>query len=260
MIDYHVHSNFSDGERSVFDIIDLAVEKGISRLAVTDHFDAYDESLKGREKTMAQLMEHFEQIREYAEEKRNQGNTIEVLCGIETCTGMDGRLRLPEGCEAACDIIITSPHYVEGKFSFCPGEYFLDEYWEAYKKKLLAMASGPGDVLGHPEGYLPIKPMLGEGTTYESRQQICREISQRYFDEAFIDALGERLAESGKAYELHGATGTPREWVAERLRDRGVVFSAGSDAHAVNILGKNERAMELIHRLGLKVWDGRKQN
>lgn len=247
MIDYHVHSTFSDGEKTVEELIDLAEKLGLSRMAITDHFDAFDPFLTGRRASDKELLAHFDRIRAYAKGKR-----VTVLCGIETCTGMDGELRVSKACRDACDLIITSPHYVEGGFHFEKGRYFNDAYWEAYKRKLLHMASGPGDVLGHPMGYLPIKPMLGDGTTYESRQEICREICARYFDWEFIMELGARLAASGKACELHGATGTPDESTVKRLHGQGVRFSIGSDAHAVNILGKNERAMELVNRLGLK--------
>lgn len=258
MIDFHVHSTFSDGEEGIEAIIDLAVQKGITDLAITDHFDPYDKALSNRDKTGKELLEHFERIREYTAWK-NKNCRIRVLCGIETCTGMDGRLRLSEECREACDIIITSPHYVEGDYPFQKGEYGLDAYWEQYKKKLLAMAAGDGDVLGHPMGYLPIKPMLGENTTFWSRQEICRTICERYFDREFVRALGERLYASGKACELHGATETPAEWIVQSLHEQGVMFSIGSDAHAMGLLGKNERAEALAAKMGLRIWDGKQK-
>lgn len=250
MVDYHVHSTFSDGEKPVSALIELAEKLGIERIAITDHYDPFDPSLGKRRKTDEELFAHFEEIRSCARNKK-----VEVICGIETCTGMNGELRVSGACQEACSLIITSPHYVEGGFYFDKGQYFNDAYWGAYKRKLLNMASGPGDVLGHPMGYLPIGPMLGDGTTYESRQEICRGICSRYFDREFIAELGARLAASGKACELHGATGTPDENTVRLLHAQGVRFSVGSDAHAVNILGKNERAMELVQRLGLKtIW------
>ena len=84
MIDFHVHSTFSDGEKDVRTIIDLAVQRGITDLAITDHFDPFDEALSNRDKGLEALLE--------------------------------------------CDIIITSPHYVEGVYPFEKGEYNLDIY------------------------------------------------------------------------------------------------------------------------------------
>lgn len=250
MVDYHVHTTFSDGEKTPEEVINLAVSLGIEKLAITDHFDAFDPGLSRDQKTTGELLRHFDKIRNLA-----AGSSITVYCGIETCTDESGHLRVERECKSACDIIITSPHYIEGSYPFRRGEYFCDAYWQAYKKKLLLMAEGEGDVLGHPEGYLPIGPMLGEGTTYEGRQEICRKISESYFDPPFIQELGKRLKKSGKAYELHGATKTPREWVVEALAKQGVLFSPGSDTHNVNILGKNERAMELVKKYNLHLYE-----
>ncbi|MEG1206618.1 MAG: PHP domain-containing protein [Angelakisella sp.] len=248
MIDYHIHTTFSDGERSAREIIDLAREQGLQRIAITDHFDPSDLHQSNAGVTVDQLAEHFADIRSYS-----SGQDIIVYCGIETCMSDDGLLTLPEGCRELCDIIITSPHFLDRALPCVKGEYMNDAYWQAYKVKLLHMAAGEGDVLGHPEGYLPLKPMLDDGTTYLSRQQICRDISERYFDELFVDRLGDALVRSGKAYELHGATSTPREWVVEALHRKGVTFSVGSDAHAVNILGGNSRAMQLVKKYGLRL-------
>lgn len=37
MIDYHIHANLTDGKMSVEQIIDLAHEKGIEQIAITEH-------------------------------------------------------------------------------------------------------------------------------------------------------------------------------------------------------------------------------
>ena len=256
MIDFHVHSTFSDGQEEVETLIDLAAKRGVRRLAITDHFDSMDPSLRNKNATAEELRAHFTRIRAYAAWKRKT-TPIRVFCGVETCTDMDGQLRLPEECVKECDVIITSPHYVEGEYPFQKGQYFLDSYWEKYKQKLLAMAAGEGDVLGHPMGYLPIGPMLEEGTTFMSRQAICKDICARYFDKDFICRLGAALKRSGKACELHGASSTPPDWAVKLLHGQGAIFSVGSDAHSAELLGKNERAMRLASELGLRLWMGK---
>lgn len=250
MVDYHIHSTFSDGEASPEQIIDAAAAMGLQAIAITDHFDANDPAhpTPGLE----QLKEHFARIRRHA-----AGRGLQVYCGVETCTDSQGRFAQQQALTACCDIIITSPHYIPFAGQLRPGEYFNDDYWECYKQLLLQMAAGDGDVLGHPEGYLPIGPMLAPGTTYESRKELCRQIADRYFDAAFVDRLADALVDSGKACELHGATDTPRDWVVRRLGERGVCFSIGSDAHALNLLGKNQRAQALAQEYHLKQYHPR---
>lgn len=248
MVDYHIHTCFSDGEADFRTVIDLAEKQGLEQIAITDHFDPNDVHLLNRFTTENELALHFEAIRKYSERKR-----LRVWCGIETCTGFDGCLVLSDRVKSMCDMIITSPHYVEYGKPLKAGDYFCRDYWEAYRQKVLNMALGGGDVLGHPEGYLPIGPMGVEGTTYESRQCLCKEICDRFFTEDYIEELGRRLVRSGKACELHGATSTPREWVVARLARRGVSFSVGSDAHAVSLLGKSEYAGYLIKKYSLKI-------
>ncbi len=246
MVDYHIHTNFSDGEVDYKTVIDLAAKKGLEAIAITDHFDKNDSNLRNQFATEEELLKHFSNIKEYA-----AGKPVKVFCGVETCTDFDGRLNLSERIQKICDVIITSPHYVEYDAHVEQEDYFNKAYWDAYKQKLLHMAAGKGDVLGHPEGYLPIGKFGTGNTTYESRQKICREICERFFDRDFIDELGNRLVKSQKSYELHCATFTPRETVISRLAEKGVTFSIGSDAHAMNILGETEWAYKMVRKYNL---------
>lgn len=249
MIDYHIHTTFSDGANSVEEVIDQAVRLGISELAITDHYDPFDPSWARKTCSSDELRNHFFNIRRCSENK-----PIKVYCGIETSSDLNGRLRVSPEILKMCDIVITSVHYFDfDGIDVKKGQYFNDAYWNVYKQKLLAMAAGVGHVLGHPEAYLPIRPMLEENTTFEDRLDICSRISEKYFDSEYIEQLGNALVSSGKAYELHGASGTPREWVVRTLHQKGVKFSIGSDAHALDRLGCNERAMHLWKDLGLSL-------
>ncbi|MFX0134081.1 MAG: PHP domain-containing protein, partial [Candidatus Hodarchaeota archaeon] len=40
MIDYHIHSNFSDGDQTIKEIISTAVRRKLTAIAITDHCDA----------------------------------------------------------------------------------------------------------------------------------------------------------------------------------------------------------------------------
>lgn len=244
-VDWHLHTKFSDGQQTVPELIRASKQLDLTSIAITDHFDRYDSSLRNQNATDDELISHLHLIREEGEK-----SGIKVFAGIETATGQDGRLRLSDRVMKACDIIICSPHYVaHDDIEIVPGCVFNDRYWERYKELLLSQAENEADVAGHPEGYLPTLNMIGK-TTFEERQMIRAEVAERYLDEPFYREYGKRLKKSGKAFEIHGASGTPRKWVLELLSSLGVYFSIGSDAHDLPLLGKNERAWELCSSSG----------
>lgn len=242
-VDLHTHTKFSDGQPDYKEVIDRAKKIGLKCVAITDHFDPYDPKEEIRNIEEEGLIKFLKVAKSYGEEIGQP-----VLCGIETCTDFNGRLRISDKVFNACDLIITSGHYVEYKGEIRPGHYFNDFYWERYKEKIINMASGQGDIIGHPEGYLPIGPMLiPNTTTYEQRKEICRSISEIYFDEDFINELSKALIKGNKAYELHCATETPREYVIKSLMEKNVRLSVGTDAHVLDMVGKVNWALDIIN-------------
>lgn len=243
-VDYHVHTSFSDGEASYESVLARAGEIGLDCIAITDHFDKYDENPKTRGLTEEALYEHFSGIREYAARIG-----VNPLCGIETCTDFYGNLRLSDRVLSLCDIIITSPHYIEYDAGLEPGNYFDARYWGKYKEKVINLAGGQGDILGHCEGYLPIgRLLMPNTTTYDQRKAICRCIAEKFFDEEYINELSKVLNKSGKALELHCVTQSPRESVIESLEKAGVKFSIGSDAHVLEAVGNTNWGLEMLEK------------
>jgi putative hydrolase len=243
-VDYHLHSTFSDGEGSYKQIIDRAKKLGLYGIAITDHFDAYDENKRTSSITEEELFNHFDNIRYYGQKIGQR-----VLCGIETCTDFDGNLRLSEEVIKNADIIITSPHYVEYDGKLIQGKFYDKDYWERYKEKVINMARGKGDILGHCEGYLPHEKLLiPNTTTFEQRQQLSMKIADRFFDNQYIERFIGALKESGKAVELHCITHTPREWVIEKLFEAKIPVSIGSDSHTLSQVGDIDWAINILNK------------
>lgn len=243
-VDYHVHTTFSDGGGTYEDVLNKAKLLGLECIAITDHFDKYDPKEMTNSIIEEDLVIHFCKIREYAARIGQK-----VLCGVETCTDFKGNLRLSDTVMRNCDIIITSPHYVEYDGEVISGHYFDPEYWNIYKEKVINMASGDGDVLGHSESYLPYGHMLIPNTTnFDERQQLSRAIADEYFDKEYIDALIQALKYSGKALELHCITKSPREWVIELVTDSNIAMSLGSDAHELKAVGTVEWGMNMLNK------------
>ena len=82
MIDLHVHSHFSDGSFSPRQLVEYALTHGISAFALTDH------------DTTAGLPEAFAAAKELSGRRcaaNPEGNTVEVIAGIEFSTEYEGR-------------------------------------------------------------------------------------------------------------------------------------------------------------------------
>lgn len=77
MIDLHVHSVRSDGTMTPTELVDYAIEKGLSAMALTDH-----DTVDGLDEAIA-----------YAESLRKSGikNVPEIIPGIELSTDYDGK-------------------------------------------------------------------------------------------------------------------------------------------------------------------------
>lgn len=231
--DFHVHTNFSDGQDSPEKVIERVKELSLASIAITDHFDRNDPRSRISEISESRLLEHFDLIRALSDRL-----SVKVLLGVETQPMPDGSLPFSDRIKNQCDVIITSCHYLNYNGHIQPGFFLNDDYWSCFRETLIRIAAAEGDILGHSEEYLPISPFLkGQETTFLERREICRQIADRYLDNAFIDRLGDALLSSGKACELHCATSTPRDWVIEKLAQKGVHFTSGSDAHEAQFVG-----------------------
>ncbi|MCR5440866.1 MAG: PHP domain-containing protein [Lachnospiraceae bacterium] len=79
MIDLHSHTNKSDGSLTPSELVDLAAQKGITYLAVTDH-----DSVEGIE-------EAIERARRINEDDAGALRAPEIIPGIEFSTDWDGK-------------------------------------------------------------------------------------------------------------------------------------------------------------------------
>ena len=74
-VDLHTHSNASDGSLTPSELMDLAREKGLSAIALTDH-----DTIDGIREAMQR-----------AEEIRSEGYDLELIPGIEFSSEYEGQ-------------------------------------------------------------------------------------------------------------------------------------------------------------------------
>lgn len=226
--DLHTHTYLSDGEGTVRDSVEKAVEVGLDLIAITDH---YDEPLNHRITT--------DQLRELAAEIKGKEHPIPVLLGVET--GINGRV--PSDLKDKVDLVIRSVHYFRKPVT--AKDLFDPLYWEVYKNEVLDLLKAPGDVVGHIEGYLPL-PLGDRKTTFEERRALDREVADRYFDKAWQEEVARLAAKNKIAIEIHSFSKTPRLDFIRLCQKAGCLFSVGSDAHPTDNVGKVDWAFEVI--------------
>jgi histidinol-phosphatase (PHP family) len=229
-MDYHLHSRFSgDGQPSIEEICRSALEKGIGRIAITDHHDignakyeiadleAYGAALRRARALFPELDVAFGLEMDYRPETWDQMRGIPKRIGL--------------------DFALLSLHFIDGVDPYLP-EYFEGrtqrQGYELYMERLARMVAsteGPW-VLGH--------------LTYVSKFARFADPQMRYAD--YPDCLDEvlRLA-AGKGYGLEvNASGIknnagllPGADILRRFRELGgEIVTVGSDAHEAETVGR----------------------
>lgn len=241
--DYHMHTSFSDGQNSMIEMLEAVKAIGLKKFGISDHFE-----LNAYNTVRASVEEYESSLSET--EKIAQSYGIEFYRGIETGIGERGLL-IPKKVIQR-DYTIASVHKVPFE-----SEYDEDEYWKKYMRMVEnAVKKCNFDILGHVEGYMPIKYELYGQTDFDQRRQIEKEIARKYFHPDWYRKIAKMMSENGIALEIHGATNSPRIEVISIMKDNGVKFSFGSDAHRVEQLPAHRLYIrEVAEKLDLKYED-----
>ncbi|MCE9631595.1 MAG: DNA polymerase/3'-5' exonuclease PolX [Planctomycetia bacterium] len=139
--DLHMHTNATDGEDTLAEMVRAAVARGLSYIAITDH---------GQRVTMAhgldrkRLLKQWDEIDRLNESLAADGSPpIVVLKGIEVDMLEKGGLDLPDDVLARADWVVASLHYGQNQ----PRERITARIVEAIENPFVR-------VIGHPTGRL----------------------------------------------------------------------------------------------------------
>jgi DNA polymerase (family 10) len=139
--DLHLHTDWSDGNNTVAEMIDGAAEFGHDYIAITDHATGPG-MVGGVGMDDADIREQIDAVESAAEEA-----PIEVFTGIEANIAADGTISVDDDVLAELDVVVASPHAgLDGDGT----------------DRLIAAAEHPQvDIIGHPTGrYLNQRPGL----------------------------------------------------------------------------------------------------
>ena len=130
--DLHVHSNWSDGDATVSEMVDGAASFGHDYVAVTDHATGPG-MVGGVGLPDEELREQRDEVRTVAE-----AADIGVFAGVEANISTDGSVSVADDLLAELDVVVASPHAgLDGDGT----------------DRLVAAAEHPEvDIIGHPTG------------------------------------------------------------------------------------------------------------
>ncbi|HIQ00482.1 TPA: DNA polymerase/3'-5' exonuclease PolX, partial [Candidatus Bipolaricaulota bacterium] len=193
--DLHVHTDWSDGKATIEEMAEEAKRRGLSYIAVTDHF-RFSQAIRGL--SQEDLLRQVEEIERLNERLRG----IRILSGVEANIARDGSIDVPERLLKRVDLVIASVH-----------SHFRIPKKEMTKRLIRAVENEYVDVLGHPSGRL-----IGERPPYEAD-----------WEEVF-----HRAAKAGTILEVN-ANPQRLDLSAAHIREAigvGVRLLIGTDAHA----------------------------
>ncbi len=198
--DLHCHTEWSDGEASVQEMVTAARRRGWDYLAITDHSHSLP-MVQGLDAGgLKRQAEEINRVR-----KKCAGFCL--LHGVETEITADGSLDLPDEALQELDVVIAAVHTGLGGSS------------ERMTDRLVRAAAHPCvDIIAHPTGRL-LSARHPETPDLERLLQVCREC--------------------GTAVEINSSPDRldlPWRWV-RRARDLGVSLVVNSDAHSAAGLG-----------------------
>lgn len=213
--DLHMHTNWSDGQQPIEQMVAACKKWGHQFCAITDHSPPLAWGVKPPE-----FKKELKEIRAVAQQAE-----IEVLAGIEVDIQPDGSLGMPDSILKELDIVIASVH----------SSMKMDQ--EQMTKRILTALHNPYvTVLGHPTGRL-----IGQREPYEVDLPQIISIAKEKNIFLEINAAPQRLDLCGEHAHL--------------CREAGVKVTINTDAHHEAHLNFMQYGVSMARRGGLEASD-----
>ena len=216
--DLHIHSRWSDGRHTIEEVAERAKELGYKYIAITDHSKSQHQARGLDEK---RLLEEFKEI-----DQLNQTiKGIKILKGVELDILKDGSLDLEPEVLKKADLVIGAIH---SNFNLSKAEQT--------KRLIQALDTGLIHILAHPTSRL-----IGEREPIELDWEKLVPVLVKRKVAVEINASPHRLDASGE--------------LAKYLKERGIKFALGTDAHILGSLSEMEYGVYTARRGWLEAKD-----
>lgn len=206
-MDFHIHSDYSDGGASLEDIVTEALRWRLEVIGVVDHVRGDADWLSDRERRIDELREEY-------------GDEIEIFSGIEVKVKDEvGELNLLPAAAKKVDFVVASFHGVPGEVEERAkggDRRAIADWWYDCTERLLD-GGHAAHVVGHPDRLL-----------------VDRSLS---IDSARLTRLVERARSSRIFLEWNPAATYPVQPLSGALAELGAGnITYGSDAHSISEL------------------------
>ncbi|MDY6774418.1 MAG: PHP domain-containing protein [Candidatus Nanohaloarchaea archaeon] len=227
--DYHVHSNYSDGEL-MWKMLNAAERAELEGLGFADHCNVSEreEMARQRQENGMNLDITVERRRKGIESLREEFG-VDIHDAVEIDYHPEDEGRIEEFLkEQEFDYIIGSIHYIDGHHVMWEEPYrgkeeerkeqILDRYVEMFEKMV---RSGLVDIAAHVDVFARNSELRGHVT-----QEHYRRLAEALAGSDVTPEINAGRALGGYG-EIH-----PHPDLLEMLRERGVRFTVGTDSHS----------------------------
>ena len=250
-MDFHTHSHYSpDANAQMKDMIDAAINKGITDLAFTDHVDLDADVEHYPQNWDFDRDDFFRTLNDF---KSQYAGQINLYHGLEI--GIQPHLTLENykiATDHTYDFIIASVHAVERHDLY--HKTFFKKYDDVqtvrkYYMDLLTCINTFDEysVIGHLDLYLRYKPELAKVPLDD-----YRDLIELIFKKLIAQGKGIELNAGGFRYGL-GHFNPHLDLLKLYHEMHGEIITYGSDAHSTDFLGKHyDEAIDQLKTIGFK--------
>ena len=209
--DLHAHTNWSDGQHTLQDMVAAAKAEGLEYFAITDHSVS---STVANGLDRERLLEQVARVRELDAEVEG----ITVLAGSEVDIRRYGELDYPDEVLEQLDIVVASVH-----------SHFTLSEAEMTQRIVRAIENPFVNIIGHPTGRL-----LGRRPMYPLN----------------LEEIIAAAAENKTVLEINGSPSRldlDPEFV-RMAKEAGVLLAVNTDAHDIGLLARRQFGLNVARR------------
>lgn len=230
-INYHIHTVFSDGDSSIMDYCETAIQRGFEEIAFTDHLTVFPDGSTENHSLNTSKIENY--VKEVKAASGKYGGSVTIKLGVEV-DYIPGNEKIVEKILKSYDfdLVIGSVHFVEGVCIDSSRQRVLvekmvreDGFDSLYSKYLdlvgMAVETGFFDIVGHIDlvkiwGFNPSNGFEDEQKVLEliRRKRLCLEVSSR-----------------GLRQPVNSIYPSPR--ILKKAFELGIPITIGTDAHSI---------------------------